>query len=215
MKNISYLFILLSFISCRDNSNSVESSLQEDNNTTTSKDQEDQREPHKEITNVEDIKKEYSYILSMTKSGSMDSTFFNYNCNGEKEGKVIFFYEDEQLRLIRHTYNEYSHFSATDEYFIKAGELFFVFYDQLAWNFAGQNQTEDNITERRFYILNNQPVECLEKKYTVISNDENSPESDKVANKKIECTSFEEVIGDFELLIGLKEQEGDLECLEK
>ena len=189
MKNIYYLFILLSFISCRDNSNSVESSLQEDNNTTTSKDQEDQREPLREMTNIEDIKKEYSYILSMTISRSMDSTFFNYNCNGEKEGKVFYFYEDEQLRLIRHTYNEYSHFSATDEYFIKDAEPFFVFYNQLAWNFAGQNQTEDNITERRFYILNNQPIECLEKKYTVIANDENSPESDRVANKKIDCTS--------------------------
>lgn len=215
MKNIYYLFILLSFISCRENSNSVESSLQEDANKTSSKDQEDQREPHKEITNVEDIKKEYSYILSMTKSRSMDSTSFNYNCNGEKEGKVIYFYKDEQLRLIRHTYNEYSHFSATDEYFIKDGEPFFVFYNQLAWNFAGQNQTEDNITEKRFYILKNQPVECLEKKYTVISNDENSPESDRVANKNIDCISFEEVIEDFDLLFAMKDQEGDLECLEK
>src|SRR5690606_14434404 len=215
MKNIFYLFILLSLFSCRENSTSGEPSLQEDGITSTSKNQEDPGEANRVITNIEDIKREHSYIISKTNTGNMDSTTFSYNCNGEKEGKVIYFYEQEQLRLIRHVYNEYSHFSATDEYFIKDATPFFVFYNQMAWNFASQNQTQDNITEKRFYMLNKKPVQCLEKRYSVNSNDENPPQSNKVANKEIECASIEAVLQDFELLYRLRDQDGDMGCLEE
>jgi len=116
--------------------------------------------------------------------------------------------------LIRHIYNEYSHFSATDEYYIKDGVPFFIFNQDLVWNFTGQNQTQDNITERRFYILNDQPVQCLEKKYTVNSNDDYPPESDTVPNKEIECALFEDALKDYKKLYKLREQNGDIECLE-
>lgn len=214
MKNLIYIFILLSIISCRENKSNGEPAGQEVDTTAIAKDQDTIQKVTGVITNIEDIRKEHAYILSKAGSKSLDSTSVSYNCNGEKEGQIIYFYEENQLRLIRHVYNEYSHFSATDEYFIKDAELFFVFNDQLAWNFAGQNQTRDNITERRYYIINIQPVHCLEKKFSVNSNEKDPPESESVDNKEIECTLFEEVLEDYKLLFKFREQNGDIECLE-
>jgi len=215
MKNLIYIFILLISISCGENKSHKASSQQVIDTTATSKGKEDIRNITGAITSIEDIRKEHSYIQSRAASKILDSTTFNYNCNGEKEGKVTYFYEQEQLRLIRHVYNEYSHFSATDEYFIKDDELFFVFYNQMAWNFAGQNQTQDNITERRFYIVNNQPVHCLEKKFSINSNDNNPTESNEVPNKEIECALFEDALKDYKKLFKLREQNGEIECLEE
>ncbi len=47
----------------------------------------------------------------------------------------IYFLDKTGLRLIKHIYNEYSHFSATDEYFVKNDTLFFSFNKPVWWSF--------------------------------------------------------------------------------
>ena len=102
------------------------------------------------LKNVEDIKKEYEYVASKIKSHNMDSTSFSYNCNEEKKGTVVYFFENNALRMIRHTYNEYSHFSATDSYFVKDNATFFVYFNRVSWSFDSQgkgvSETREDIT---------------------------------------------------------------------
>lgn len=215
IKKIFYLVILAGLFSCGENKTNPETPAEDEGSTSNRALESEQQKIRKQIRNIEDIRCEHSHIISRVKNRSLDTTSFKYNCNGEKAGNVTFFYENGEMRLIRHTYNEYSHFSATDDYFIQNDSLFFVFQHHLAWSFTGQDQTQDKITERRFYVLNNKPVQCLEKKYTIKSDDDNPPESDKIANKEVQCAPFEDIFIDYELLFGLKERKGDMGCLEE
>ncbi len=170
------------------------------------------------INTIEDIEEAYAYVLSKIEHHSMDSTSFGYNCHGEKQGNVQYFSENGQLRLIRHTYNEYSHHDATDHYFVKDSSLYFVFFDRMSWSFDSQAKepeaVKEEITENRFYIVDNQPVRCLEKKFTTRSAAANNPRSALVANKEVGCTSLELVRENFRLLVQHRHQQDSLSCLE-
>lgn len=214
MKILFYLAVVFSFFSCKENSNSGRRSTSEVDSTAAVKSPENALEPLEDLKSVDDIKREHTYITSKIESGSMDSTSFDYNCHDEKKGKVVYFSDKGQLRLIQHTYNEYSHFSATDEYFLKDGAPFFVFYDHLGWSFIDENQTKDDITENRYYIIDNQPVKCLQKKFSKLSNNEDSLKSKMVANKEVKCASLDPLVEDFELLLKFKHQRENLICLE-
>jgi len=208
MKGLFYLTVFITFFSCKENSTSA------DKTTVVVKSPDNSSETLPDLKSIDDIKMEHSYITSKIESGSMDSTSFDYNCKDEKNGTLIYFYEKGQLRLIKHAYNEYSHFSATDEYFLKDGALFFVFYNHLVWSFVNHNQTKDDITEKRFYIIGNRPIKCLQKKFTILSNAKDAPKSNMGSDKAIECSSLEPILEDFELLFKLRKQKEDLLCLE-
>jgi len=202
-------------LSCREDSIKSEKIIWPQDTIIVSGSQDDSPKAIPQIKTREDIKSEHSYISEMAESGNLISTSFKYNCNEEKKGELKYFFENNKLRLIKHTYNEYSHFSATDEYYIKDGSVFFVFLNHVSWNFTEHNQTRDNITESRIYILENKAVRCLEKKYSVHSNDKNPPESNEIPNKEIECNAVEATFKDFEMLYKLREQKEDMGCLEE
>jgi len=167
------------------------------------------------LRNMEDIRKEYSHVTSEVESNGMVSDFFIYNCHGEKKGKVMYFSDEAGLRLIRHTYDEYSHFSATDEYFVKDGFLFFVLFDHVSWSFEGEGETRDDVTEKRFYIIEAQALKCLEKKFTVRSPSSADTRRQRAANKETDCSSLEAVLNKFELLSSYRSREKDPDCLEE
>lgn len=214
MKKLFYLAVFISFFSCQEKLTSGEASTSDDQTPTETKSSGHPSEELGDIKSVDDIKKEYAYIIDRLESGSMDSTSFEYNCHEEKKGKVIYFSEKGQLRMIKHTYNQYSHYSGTDEYFVKNDSLFFVYYNHEVWNFTGQNQTKDDITEIRFYIIDNKPVKCLEKKLTMLSRGKDTLQSTIGTNKELECSSLESISEDFELFLKLRDQQENLICLE-
>lgn len=214
MKSLLYLLAFTSFFSCKRDPASSERSTQGEETTSIEQPHKNTLERLRDIKSVDDIKKEHSYITSTIENGSMDSTSFNYNCNEEKKGELIYFYEQGQLRLIRHNYNEYSHFSATDEYYLKDDTPFLVLFDHLAWSFIDQNQTQDNITEKRFYFIDHTLIKCLQKEFTIISGDKNAPQSNMVPNKNSECPSLQSILQDFQLLFNLRKKKEDIHCLE-
>ncbi len=167
------------------------------------------------LKNMEDIKREYANLTSALQSNNIDSVSFSYNCYDEKKGKVIYFSDGDGLRLLRHTYNEYSHFSGTDEYFVKDDSLFFVFYDHVSWSFTGEGETKDNVTENRFYIIDGKPIKCLEKKFTIRSSSSGNMQPQAAENKETDCSSFDDVTDKFGLLLKYRNRESDLTCLEK
>lgn len=214
MNRSLYLAVFLLLFSCKENNTSPTTLSSKEDSISEVKDADSLPEPLKELKDIEDIRKEHAYLTSKIENGRMDSLSFNYNCREEIQGKVTYYSEKGQLRVIKHRYNEYSHFSATDTYFLKDGKPFFVLQDQLSWSFVDAEQTKDDITEKRVYIIDNQPVHCLQKKFSVLSGAVDPPQSDKVSNEKIACGSLQPLFDDLEVLYVHRSQKHDNGCLE-
>jgi hypothetical protein len=101
---------------------------------------------------------------------------------------------------------------------VKDDSLFFVFYKQVSWSFdtqvPGESQTIDHLTEKRFYIIKNEALQCLEKKYTIKSAPPENVQPQLAASKETDCSSLEAVLKKFTLLADRRTQKGNPECLE-
>ncbi|MEG0851608.1 MAG: hypothetical protein RSD71_14915 [Flavobacterium sp.] len=162
--------------------------------------------------NVEDIKEFHTVWEQKTQSGSFKKISFDYNCENEKSGKLTYFFEDGKLRIIEYAYSEYDHFSATDRYYIADGIPFFVYSKEVVWSFVAEGITKDNVTEYRGYIINDQPVECLEKKYTLHSKSDTNPNPDEIPNKNSDCKNIQKLIKKYQKLATYKSTK-DVECI--
>ena len=169
-------------------------------------------------TSVEQIKQRYAIINDKLKRGLLDSLSFKYDCNKERSGTVTYFSDKGELLMIKHTYNEYSHFSAVDQYFISNNKLFFAHLNGTSWSFesgqAAEGATKDDIIEQRLYVENEKPLLCLEKKYTKRSHSANNPAPANVPNKQVKCKPIEALLKDFNLLVEFKSSANN-DCLEK
>ncbi|MBU4539209.1 MAG: hypothetical protein L6264_05065 [Weeksellaceae bacterium] len=213
MKHLIFIISFLILFSCNKRQASEEKILV-DKTASVSKTDGNSQVPEKKLKTVDDIKASYAYFVNKLRTKGIDSTLFKYNCNNEKSGKVIYFTENGKLRMIRHAYSEYSHFSATDEYFVEDDSVYFIYSKQVQWNFVDQNKTKDEIIERRIYIIDNNPVKCLENESTLIVSSGKSGTAKAGSNKEMDCSSFQPMLKQFEKLIKLRGQKKDMECLE-
>lgn len=161
---------------------------------------------------VDAIKELYAAWDQKEKNGSFKKIYFNYNCENEKSGVLTYFFEDGKLRIIEHTYSEYDHFSATDRYYVTEGIAFFIYSKEVVWSFEAEGKTKDNVTEYRGYIINDKPVECLEKKYSLSSHVNNNLDPDQIANKISDCRNIQKLIKNYEKLATYKSS-SDVDCL--
>ena len=221
MKNLFYFLLIFAFVSCNGNSETktAESSNVEQNSETleNTANQTNQETNTTELKTVEDIRAEYQSIMSKIAAKKMDSTSFNYECDGGG-GQVAYFSENGQLRRI--TYGSgYEHGGVIKEFFLKDNTPFFIFHDASTWIFDGEingeSQTKDDMIENRFYIVDKKLIKCLEKKFTIRSSIKNNPTSATVANKEIPCSDLTELMKDYELVLRYKSQKTDMECLEQ
>jgi hypothetical protein len=228
MKNLLYLCLIFAFISCNGNSETktAESSNVEENTTSSETeivtensptDTNQEKAETKELETVEDIREEYQTIQFKITNGKMDSSSFNYECDGGL-GQVVFFSENGQLRKVRYG-NGYEHGGVIKEYFLKDNAPFFVFHDASTWTFdVGTNKegaTRDDMIESRFYIIDGKLIKCLEKKFTIRSSVKNNPTSATVQNKEVACSDLTELLKDYNLVLKYKNQTTDMECLEE
>ncbi|SFN37018.1 hypothetical protein SAMN05421594_2395 [Chryseobacterium oleae] len=165
---------------------------------------------------IEEIKSEYSKLQKQLESKKLTSTDFTYNCNDERSGKVTFYSDQKEIRIIEHSYDEYSHFGSTEQYFIKDGNLFFIFKEDTGWNFDGGTPekpiTKDDITESRLYIHNNKSIKCLEKQYSIKSDATEKPTPDKIPNKETQCHT-DELMKTYQSLLRNKDKKGETKCI--
>ncbi|KFF19741.1 hypothetical protein [Chryseobacterium sp. JM1] len=165
---------------------------------------------------IEEIKSEYSSLQKQLESKKLTSTGFTYNCNDERSGKVRFYSDQKEIRIIEHSYDEYSHFGSTEQYFIKDGNLFFIFKEDTGWNFDGGTPekpiTKDDITESRIYIQNSKSIKCLKKQYSIRSNATEKPSPDKIANKETQCNT-DELMKTYQSLLKNRDKKGEIKCL--
>lgn len=218
MQNTFYFLLFFALISCNGKSETktAESSSLE-NETTTN-----QEITKKELKTVEDIREEYQIVQSKIKDKKMDSTSFEYECDGGG-GQVVYFSENGQLRKIEYS-SGHEHGGITQEFFLKDNTPFFIFHDASTWGFdvdAKQDDdnlesaTRDEMTEKRFYIVDNKLIKCLEKEFTIRSSVKNNPSSETVENKEVACSDLTELLKDYNLVLKYKNQTGKMECLEE
>jgi len=170
-------------------------------------------------TSVSEIKEAYAVIFSKLESGLLDSISLKYDCYGERSGTITYFTDGGKLSMVKHDYNEYDHYSAVDQYFVSDSTVFFVHQTNVSWSFvsvnaAGEGVTQDNFTEKRMYVVDKNPILCLEKKYTIRSDRPDTINRDHIPNDEVECQSVEPVLRDFDRLVAFKNSP-DQDCLEK
>jgi hypothetical protein len=170
----------------------------------------------RELKTVEDIREEYQNIQSKITNGKMDSSSFSYECDGEG-GQLVYFSENAQLRKIIYS-SGYEHGGITQEFFLKDNTPFFIFHDASRWVFdvdaKQEGDTRDDMTEKRFYIIDKKLIQCLEKEFTIRSSIKNNPTSASVANKEVACSELTTLLKDYELALKYKNQTADIECLD-
>lgn len=168
---------------------------------------------------VEDIQKAYGETMEQLQQAKLDSSSFEYECQQERNGRVTYFSREGQLLLIRHSYGEYSHYEADEEYYIQGDQLYFIFKRETTWAFdseAGEGATRDNITEFRIYTRQNQAFQCLQKEYVIRSDASNNPKVDQLPNKPTDCKASTSLLNTY---LALRKQQsnpgkGCIEALE-
>ena len=167
---------------------------------------------------VSEIKQAFAIINDRLMHGLLDSISYTYDCSGERNGTVTYYSDNGKLAVIKHSYNEYSHFSAIDQYFVNEGKLYFTFLDSTVWSFepghAAEGATKDDITEQRLYLNEEKPLLCLEKKYTRRSQSSDNPNPDRIESKEVKCKSLEPVLKDYNRLLAFKDA-SSRDCLAK
>lgn len=170
-------------------------------------------EPTELPSSEAEIRTAYSAITKMHKARVLDSNVFKYDCNGEKGGTITYFSDKGHLRMIVHRYHEYDHYSAVDEYYLKRDTLFFAYKKETSWSFEAQDATRDSITEHRIYLLNEEPLRCLQKAYVIRSNAEKNPQPTSVSNNEVDCKAAHPVIKSLKALLKYRTK-GPGKCLE-
>ncbi|RXF67586.1 hypothetical protein [Arcticibacter tournemirensis] len=222
MKPYIYLTLCLIFFSCGQTRNSEDSTSLNADSAAARTDSVPQNSKSGTLNSnplsVEEIKQRYAIINDKLQRGLLDSISFKYDCNQERNGTITYFSDKGQLTMIKHSYNEYSHFSAVDLYFVSNNTLFFAHFKRVSWSFesgqAAEGATKDDITEQRLYIVKEKPLLCLEKKYIKRSHSSDNPRPEDVQSKEVKCNSIAPVLKDFGKLIDFKDSDQH-DCLEK
>ena len=213
MKNHVPFLLCLIFFSCgQGRLNNDKASL----DTSSSASDADTFTVIKKPASVKDIKQLYADIIGKLHGGKLDSTSIKYDCSGERAGTVTYFSDNGELSMIRHRYSEYSHFSATDEYFVSNDKLFFAHLTGVSWSFESGNAaagaTQDNILERRLYIVREKALLCLEKRYVKRSHSSDNPQPASIENKQVDCKPLGSTLKDFSKILAFKNTSGQ-DCL--
>lgn len=212
MKILLLTLSFLAIVSCKkENAETIQNNSGIDN-VTINKSSETLNDS---ITSIEDIKKEYAAVNNLLSTKQLDSAKFTYNCD-EKEGEVILYYENKDLRMVKDFYAEHSHFSSSTKYYVKNNKVFFIFKEETEWNFdeggtPEKPETKDDINEKRIYVLHDKAIQCLEKNYTIRSKG-NNKNPDSVPNKETKC-NISGLMKNYHLILKNKDRKGEINCL--
>ncbi|MGR3857816.1 hypothetical protein [Chryseobacterium indologenes] len=214
MKILVLTASMLLFVSCKNEKDKIilKESISRDSSTA----KKDSVKTDTAENPIDQIKKEYAVLQAQLEAKKLSSSKFSYDCHDEPSGEVIFYSDKDGIKVIEHFYAEHSHFSASEKYFIKDGKPFFIFRQETVWNFDGGTPekpvTKDDITETRIYLQNNQPLKCLEKKYSIKSDQKEKTAPDTIPGKEIRCNA-DEILQSYQSLLKHKDQKGSIQCL--
>lgn len=165
---------------------------------------------------IDEIKAEYTLLNNQLIAKKLDSISFDYECN-EILGNVVYYSSKGELKGIKHFHAD-SHFSSVENYYLKNSKPYFIFKDDTVWNFDGgtpeKPETKDEVEQQRIYIVNEKPIECLEKKFTLKSSSKNNPKPENIQNVQSKNCSYSELQKTFEVLLKNKDKKGKTACIQ-
>ncbi len=215
MKNLILIFSVFFISSCKkeNDKSTINSAVSQD--SVSVKTDRDSSSLDQGLNTIDNIKSAYQLTNSQLLAKKLDSVSFEYDCD-ESSGTVVFYSDQNDLKAIKHSYAEHSHFSSVDQYFINDNQPYFIFQTETVWSFDGgtaeKPETKDDVTEKRFYIINEKATQCLEKKYILKSNSSNNPKSENIPNKQLKNCSIAELQKSFDLLMKNKNRRGNGKC---
>ncbi|MBQ4819792.1 hypothetical protein [Aquimarina sp. MMG016] len=173
-------------------------------------------------TNVlKSIKSKYVTIEALLQNEELKEKQKEYTCKGLSiEGSVAFYYENQNLKLIIHSFDQ-GHYSTCDSYYLHNDNLFFYYREESIDNDTPIRDEKNGelldtyedwgISEFRVYFDEEKAIKCLVKAYenedvTDKIKEEYSEFSDYFKNKKVVCDSSKitEVLLSFNKLIKLQ-----------
>lgn len=166
----------------------------------------DHSDPPQIPTTIERIRQIYDSTITYLNAAKMDSVRFPYHCGDEKSGEISFYSYQGTLRLITHKYQEYDHHHAEDQFFTIDSIPYFIFKRQTLWSFetGPEGSTKDDVTEHRIYLLDQKPVQCLKKKFSIHSKSPGSINPQKEGSTKITCPS--KLIEEFKAILSYRHE---------
>ncbi|KZS39874.1 hypothetical protein AWE51_09520 [Aquimarina aggregata] len=171
---------------------------------------------------IKTIKEKYTIITDLLEKKELTQTILQSNCedNNSKNIQIGFYYADDVLVYINHTYNQ-GHNNYNYHYYIWDNVLIFYFSDHASWNWdyecAPKEQEYANevwtYEEKRVYLVDETPIKCLYKTFEEKSIDRaTNPEielSSTIKNKNIDCnkTMIENILSSYKKLLALQDKE--------
>lgn len=170
---------------------------------------------------LKSIKSKYVTIEALLQNRELEEKEIQYTCEDFSiSGNVAFYYKDQNLRLISHSFDQ-GHQSVSKDYYILDEKLFFYFHTD---NYDNDQSIRDentgalldtkedwSISEFRVYLDKEKAIRCLVKAYnnedvTDKIKEEYSEFSDYFKNKEVVCDSFKtkEILLSFNKLIKLQ-----------
>ncbi|MFC3157550.1 hypothetical protein SAMN05443633_109128 [Chryseobacterium arachidis] len=209
MKILLTTLCLALVVSCKKEDNKTQSELPTDSLTSKNASVSSEKIPQ----NVDEIKKEFAILNDKLLSKKLDSTGYDYSCE-EIEGNVHFYYESQQLKMVKHFFAD-SHFSSVTKYYVKNDKVFFIFKDDTLWQFDGGTPekpiTKDSINQQRIYLQNGNPIQCLEKNFTIRSVGKNT-DPETIPNKQGKC-DVKELMTAYQTILKNKDKKDKVLCL--
>jgi len=212
MKKLILLPSLILLFSCE---NKKKESFDTNSPTETSEQisSKDSLNKNNSLQNVDEIKAEYTSLNNQLISKKLDSTSFDYECN-EVSGNVVYYSSNGELKSIKHFHGD-SHFSSVENYYLKNGKPFFIFQEEIVWNFDGgtpeKPETKDDVEEKRFYYINDKLISCRDKKYTLRTKNQSKPEN--VSDGESKNCNDTELRKTFEILLKNQDKKGKTSCI--
>jgi hypothetical protein len=126
---------------------------------------------------ITQIKNEYELVMDQFEKGKFLSKVYFYECpNFPEKGTITFYSDSTGVRMIENEAVQGSHGGETATYYLKNGQLFFVYQVQSYWSFAEGSDhdnpsTVDHVSEYRFYLHKNELIKCLVKNYSAKDNE--------------------------------------------
>lgn len=214
MKKILLIPCFVILFSCENKNKNSNSEVQKSENTDSNS--KNRVSENASPENIEEIKAEFAALNNQLITKKLDSSVFEYECN-EITGNVVFYTSGGDLQSIKHFYSD-SHFSSVENYYMKNGKPYFILKQDAGWSFDGgtpeKPETKDNIEEQRIYIVNDEAIACLEKKYTIRSGSANNPNPENIKNAESKNCSYPKLQKTFATLIKNKEKMGKIGCIQ-
>ncbi|MFK7950578.1 MAG: hypothetical protein AB8G11_23535 [Saprospiraceae bacterium] len=201
-KYVCYLVIVLSFFACQETPDNGEQTT-ENQQVTEEKTVEHQPQPapktltdeadngDEAIDRIEQIRADYAATMEKLDNGTLKKISKEFECEEDHGGGTLTrYFNGDEIELLEYSIGGEHAWNIQKIYF-KNAKPYFVFVEEGAWYFGGEDGTDDSgentvddIEEIRYYLEDGKVIRKLSKKYLIKSWEE-KPKINEIPNKTV------------------------------